>query len=451
MERTASIQMGTWFDSKRRKPLVLRGARQVGKSTLVRMFAQYRNLALYEVNLERYLYLRDHFRSNDPNRILGELQGIFGEIRDKKTALLFLDEIQAVPEALPALRYFLEDMPELAVVAAGSLLEFALADHSFSMPVGRISYIHLEPLSFSEFLLAVDPELHRFFEAWKLGDGMPESRHGMLLRRQREYLVVGGMPEAVQVWLESGLFGQVQQVQREILGTYVDDFAKYAKQAQLVRLQRIYRSIPAHLGQKIIYSKLSKLDRSPEVKSAVDLLCKARVCSQVYHSDSSGLPLGAGQDDSIFKLLFLDVGLVSLQLGLDWTQVQRFDERSLLNEGPLAEQFVGQELRTRHNGQESPELHYWLREGRSNNAELDYVIQLGMDILPIEVKAGKSGSLKSLRQFITEKKPTRALRFDLNPPTHQTLDVGEVRCELWSLPLYFAGRAMELLRGDVEG
>ena len=446
MEREALIQVGTWFESKRRKPLVLRGARQVGKSTLVRMFAQARGLALHEVNLERHLYLRDTFKSCNLNRIVGELQGICGEIREKKTAILFLDEIQAVPEAIPALRYFFEDMPELAVMAAGSLLEFTLADHSFSMPVGRISYLHLEPLSFSEFLLAADPELHRFYVAWKTGDDMPVSRHQALLSRQREYLVVGGMPEAVLAWLGSGLFSEVQQAQREIADTYFDDFAKYARQAYLIRLQKVFRGIPAHLGRKIKYSNLSPLDRSTEVKLAIDLLGKARVCTYVHHTNCSGLPLSVGQDDSVFKLLFLDVGLASLQLGLDWAHVQKLDERTLLNEGPLAEQFVGQELRGRYHGIQTPELHYWLREGRSNNAELDFVIQRGADILPIEVKAGKSGSLKSLHQFIIEKNIALAVRFDLNQPSRQTLQVGKTTCELISLPLYFAGRVLELLK-----
>ncbi len=348
--------------------------------------------------------------------------------------------------ATPALRYFLEDIPELPVIAAGSLLEFTLADHFFSMPVGRISYFHLGPLSFGEFLLAADPELHNFFAGWKLGDELPESRHQKLLQRQREYLFVGGMPEAVHTWLESGLFSDVQRVQRDIVDTYIDDFAKYAKQSQLLRLQGIFRKVPAQLGRKVKYSSLSPDDRSAEVKGAIDLLCKARVCNYVYHSNCSGIPLGVGQDSSVFKLLFLDVGLVSLQLGLDWVQVQRLDERSLLNEGTLAEQFVGQELLGRHHGIQAPELHYWLREGRSNNAELDFVIQQGAGILPIEVKAGKSGTLKSLYQFLGEKKIPRALRFDLNPPSIQTLKFGVATSELISLPLYFAGRTLELLQ-----
>lgn len=254
------------------------------------------------------------------------------------------------------------------------------------------------------------------------------------------------MPEAVQAWQETGLFGEVRQVQRGILDTYVDDFAKYARQLQLVRLQRVFRGVPAHLGRKIKFSNLSPSDLSAEVKAAVDLLCKARVLSYVCHSDCSGLPLGAGQDATVFKLLFLDVGLVSLGLGLNWSLIQALDERKLLNEGNLAEQFVGQELLARHGRLEAPELNYWLRKGRSNNAELDYVIQMGAVVLPIEVKAGKSGTLKSLHQFIAEKSPPRALRFDLNPPSRQVRKVGELTCDLTSLPLYFAGRVLELLR-----
>jgi uncharacterized protein len=172
--RTACEQLDTWFSGRNRKPLVLWGARQDGKSTLVRMFAKEKGLALHEINLERHLYL------------------------DKVFSSCNIDEIQAVPEAIQALQYFFEDLPGLPVIAASSLLDFVLSDHSFSMPVGRITYLHLAPLSFSEFLLAVDPELYRFYSVWELQDGLPESRHQKLQLRQREYLLVGGMPESVQ-------------------------------------------------------------------------------------------------------------------------------------------------------------------------------------------------------------------------------------------------------------
>ncbi len=350
-----------------------------------------------------------------------------------------------MPEAIEALRYFLEDLPDLAVVAAGSLLEFTLADHAFSMPVGRINYLHLGPLSFAEYLIAVDAELSHFYQGWKLGDRMPESRHQSLLHRQREFLIVGGMPEAVQTWLDTGTFAEVATVQRAILDTYVDDFAKYARQTQLARLQRVFRTVPAQLGRKVKFTNFAPDDRSSEVKSAIDLLCKARVCAYVFHSDCSGVPLEAGQDLSTFKLLFLDIGLVSLTLGMSWSQALSLDERTLLKEGALAEQFVGQELLGRYLGKQLPELNYWLREGRSNNAELDFVISLGTELLPLEVKAGKAGTLKSPLQFVAAKRPKRAVRFDLNLPSSQALEYDGGATELVSLPLYFAGRVLDLL------
>ena len=445
MYRSASEQLNLWFSGKNRKPLVLRGARQVGKSTLVRMFAEEKGLVLHEINLERHLYLDKVFSSGNTNLIMGELQGVTGEIRNVNKSLLFLDEIQAIPKAIQVLRYFLEDLPGLAVIAAGSLLEFALSEHSFSMPVGRITYLHMTPLSFNEYLLAVDPELHRFYTSWKLQDELPESRHQNLLLRQREYLLVGGMPEAVQTWIDTGLYSDVQDIQRSILDTYIDDFAKYARQTQLARLQRIFRSIPAHLGRKIKYASLSKDDRAVEVRSSIDLLCKAKVCTAVYHSDCSGPPLGAGRDDSVFKLLFLDTGLICLQLGLNGSQLQQMDERSLINEGALAEHFVGQELMCIHGGKQTPELFYWLREGKSNNAELDYVISENGVLVPVEVKAGKSGTLKSLHQFIIHKKVSQAVRFDLNLPSTQQLNFEGISCELLSLPLYMAGRLVNFL------
>ena len=447
MLRFAQDQLDLWFHSKNRKPLVLRGARQVGKSTLVRQFAKATGLSLYEVNLERHLFLRSAFASNNLERILGELAGLSGEIRDRSSSLLFLDEVQAIPEAIGALRYFQEDLPELAVIAAGSLLEFTLADHAFSMPVGRINYLHLGPLSFSEYLQAVDAELYQFYQGWNLTDSLPETRHLSLLHRQREFLIVGGMPEAVQTWLDTATFAEVAAIQRAILDTYVDDFAKYARHTQLARLQRVFRAVPAQLGRKVKFTNLSPDDRSSEVKTAIELLCKARVCTYVCHSDCSGVPLGAGQDCTTFKLLFLDVGLVSLTLGMTWPQALSLGERSLLNEGALAEQFVGQELLGRYLGKQLPELNYWLREGRSNNAELDFVISLGTELLPIEVKAGKAGTLKSLQQFVTAKRPRRALRFDLNLPIVQALEYEGGSTELISLPLYFASRVPELLSG----
>jgi len=445
MDRDAFLQLRNWFSSSRRKPLVLRGARQVGKSTLVRLFAEDMGLDLFEINLERYVYLEEVFRSGDLQRVFAELEGLAGTIRNREKSLLFLDEVQAVPAAIAFLRYFYEDVPELPVIAAGSLLEFSLGKSTYSMPVGRITYLHLGPLSFREFLRVIDPDLEKWYRGYRWGDDVPRSRHEKLLERQREYTFCGGMPEAVQVFLETRNMNQVQEVHRSILDTYVDDFGKYARSGDLGILQRIFRSVPLQLGRKVIYRNFSQEDRSVVVKTMIDLLSKARVITQVFHSDCSGSPLGAGRNDGVFKLLFLDCGLLNFQLGLTWSQVYTMGERTLLNEGNLAEQFVGQEILAMEQGMRSPELFYWLREGRSSNAEVDFVIGRAMDIVPIEVKAGKSGTLRSLQQFVLHKQKNLAIRFDLNYPSIQHLTFEGQEWALVSLPLYFAGRTYDVL------
>lgn len=445
MERDALQQLQSWYSSKRRKPIVLRGARQVGKSTLVRLFVQDRGLDLFEINLERHIYLQEIFLEGKMPKVLAELEGIVGRIGNRKKSLLFLDEIQAVPSALAFLRYFYEELPDLAVVAAGSLLEFSLAEHAYSMPVGRIVYLHLGPMSFSEFLREIDVDAWQWYRGYRWGQEVPQSWHQKLLDRQRQYLFCGGMPEAVQVFAETGDWGQVQAVHRSILDTFIDDFGKYARNKDLALLQRIFRSTPLHLGRKVLFSNFSREERSSVVRTMIDLLVKARILTPVYHSDCSGLPLSAGRDDRIFKLLFMDCGLLNYQLGFTWSQLQSFDERSLLNEGTLAEQFVGQEFLAMEQGIRAPELQYWLREGRSSNAEVDYVISRGTHIVPVEVKAGKSGSLRSLYQFVLRKNRNLAIRFDLNLPSFQLLSSEGKEWALASLPLYLAGRCYDML------
>jgi len=355
--------------------------------------------------------------------------------------VLFLDEIQATPHAIQALRYFFEIKPELAVISAGSLLEFALADHHFSMPVGRIEYYHLGPMTFSEFLTALEPKLVSYCTEFKIDQTIPLTAHQKLIKRQREYLFVGGMPEAVQVFIETGALGEVTAVHRSIAETYQDDFSKYASKKDLVLMQRVFRQIPRIIGQKVKYSNISKEDRSREVKAVIDLLVKARVCHQVFHSHCSGVPLMADINENVYKLLFMDVGMAAYLSGLDWIALQALDGQALVNEGKLAEQFVGQHL---VNPFDPPRLTYWLREAKSANAEVDYVTASGSQVVPIEVKAGKSGTLKSLQQFVVNKHTDLCIRFDLNPPnigriTHAArVSDGSVPASytLMSLPLY---------------
>jgi len=240
--RFAEDNITTWLRKERRKPLVLRGARQVGKSTLVREIAQKNNLTLCEVNLERHMDLDEIFATLDLDLILREIEGITGTSPNQPDTVLFLDEIQATPQALRALRYFYEDLPGLPVLAAGSLLEFALAEVTFSMPVGRLEYFHLGPMTFKEFLLACEPSLCRFITIYDSGDTFPASIHKKLISRYREYLFAGGMPEALQVYHASRSLEEVAAIHRSIADTYQDDFAKYARGRDLALLQRVLNS-----------------------------------------------------------------------------------------------------------------------------------------------------------------------------------------------------------------
>lgn len=441
-KRNSANTLESWLRKNRRKPLVLRGARQVGKSTLVREFAKAAGLELLEVNLERHATLDSVFRSLDVVRIVREIEGLLGRRVAPENSLLFLDEIQATPQALAALRFFHEEMPELPVVAAGSLLEFTLADHEFSMPVGRIEYLHLGPVAFSEFLAAADSSLVPFLEAAGRFEEIPDTAHARLVEMLRAFLFIGGMPAAVREFLESGSLVAVREMQRSIVETYQDDFAKYARREMLVRLQGVFQRIPANIGRKIKYVNLSHDELGRDTKSCVDLLARAQVCQRVVASHCSGLPLAAGENPKAFKLLSMDVGIANFQCGGRWETLSQATSQALVNEAALAEQFVGQHLAYLHPGK--PSLHYWLREGKKENAEVDYVFAAGEKIIPVEVKAGAAGSLKSLHQFCLEKKSTTALRLDLNKPSRfpvnfkarEGADTAEVHFELASLPLY---------------
>lgn len=389
------------------------------------------------------------------SRILPELETLTNANLSRQSTLLFLDEIQACPNALAALRYFYEDKPGLPVIAAGSLLEFLLSEHDFSMPVGRVQYLHLGPMSFTEFLMAVGEDgAVDFLKQYSWNQPVPMTMHEKLLRRQREYLFVGGMPEAVLAYMESGSPLAAREVHRTILNTYQDDFAKYKKhQRDLVLMQDVINTMPRSAGQKVKYVNISREDRALEVKHAIDLLLMARVLIAAYHSDCSGLPIRAGKDAKTYKLYLLDVGLMNGVAGLDWSAIGNLGERELINEGGLAEQFIAQHLAYRANGSEAPELYYWLREGKSTNAETDFVIARGKEIIPIEVKSGKGGSLKSLQQFALAKKTKQAVRFDLNTPaiteeSHQTrygTKIVSNRFRLLSLPLYLVEQLDRLI------
>jgi len=453
MKRVAEQHLKNWLENEQRKPLVIRGARQAGKSTLVRQFAEKNKLILNEINLEQHLELNNIFKTLDTSLISKELEGLLGRKINRPDAILFLDEIQATPYALQALRYFYEELPELPVVAAGSLLEFVLSKHNFSMPVGRIEYVHLGPMTFEEYLSEIDPSLLRHIVDFDFSEDIPRTVQKKLLDRQREYLMVGGMPEAILNYLRSGQFADMIPVHRSIIATYLDDFSKYATEKALLRLQKVFNFIPRSVGKKIKYSNISRDEAAREIRSAIELLSKARVISPVFHSHCSGLPLQAEIDEFTYKALFLDIGLMNRICGLDWLAISNLDDRQLVNEGAMAEQFIGQHLLYHRGLSDPPQLCYWLRHQKSANAEVDYVISQGNLITPVEVKAGKSGTLKSLLQFVYSKNAGLGVRFDLNPPSVQKVNhalrqadsTRSITFDLISLPLYMVGQLGRIL------
>ena len=441
MLRTAETGLKKWHHSNKRHPLIIRGARQVGKSTLVRDFALHEGMRLNEIDLYRNLHLADIFKTHDPVKICDELSGFLSRDVRAPGSLLFLDEIQAIPEAISALRYFHEEMPELPVVSAGSLLEFALTEHRFSMPVGRVEYMFLGPVTFSEFAAAANAYLADMLTEEKIRAGLSRTSHAGLMELVRQFIFIGGMPEAVQAWLDTGQMPEVTAVHRRITNTYIDDFAKYASGTDLALMQSIFRSMPAHVGEKVKYAAYSRDQKAAKVASAIELFVKARLACPVVHADCNGLPMGAEERPAVRKLLFADCGLMNYANGLIWPDISNLDDVRLVNEGALAEQFIGQHLFFRRGFFEEPRLHYWLREGSASNAEVDYAIERGRGILPIEVKAGKAGSMKSLRQMMLEKRLTEAMRFDTSPYSMQRIRTEDARHGAWewtltSVPLY---------------
>jgi len=442
MLRSYEKNLSEWLTRPDRKPLILRGARQVGKSTLVRNFAANHKLKLHDVNLERNPKLLSAFRSLNIKLILQELSFVSNLGAIEPGDILFLDEIQAIPEAITALRYFHEEFPNLPVIAAGSLLEFALTKERVSVPVGRVEYLYIHQLSFEEFLAAnQENDLLSFLGSFDIKEPYSTVAHEKLLELFRTYLLLGGMPEVVASYLSDGAIDRAFSVLEQIGETYRDDFSKYSTTSVLNRLQRVLDGIPSRIGLKAVYSKIDPLSQAREVRDCIELLTKAQVVLQAFHSDADGIPLAAQIDDRIYKLYLIDCGLLNSLSGVRKLSIEEIRQHSFINEGKLAEQFIAQHLIRLGSHSVRPRLHYWLREKKQHNAEVDFVVQIGTSVVPVEVKAGESGRMRSLIQFVAQKKTSIAVRFDLAPPSIQQLSHGlhgtsNINYNLISLPLY---------------
>ncbi len=450
MYRHQLSYLSKWVNEKYRKPIIIRGARQVGKSTLVHLLSKQCDLELIELNFERNPELSSFFQSKDPAKIIQLLSLQTGKTIRTGHCLLFLDEIQAAVEAIVALRYFYEELPELHVLAAGSLLEFTLSKANFPMPVGRIEYLHLGPMNFEEFLLAIGEEaLENFLKNYQINEEIPKPIHDKLMELVKIYFITGGMPESIKAYVEDKTFQTCERVKHSILSTYQDDFGKYMSSNVLIR--QVFQKIPTLIGNKFKYSQISRENTAATIASALNQLCLARVAWKIHHSAANGIPLGAEQNDRFFKVLFLDIGLVSTSLGLNYLNLMAIDELIFVNRGSLTEQFVGQHLLYSESSYEEPNLYYWAREKKSSSAELDYIINQGQHIIPIEVKAGKTGQMRSLHQFLKEKQGNFAVRFNSMPPSQMEASTklfngSSVHFNFLSLPLYLVGQCRRLIQ-----
>jgi predicted AAA+ superfamily ATPase len=324
------------------------------------------------------------------------------------------------------------------------------------MPVGRIQYLHMGPMTFSEFLDALgENKLKSAIASYAPGSEIGPVVHQRLLELLRSYYFVGGMPEAVAVFSRGRKFRDVSPVHNSIVDTYREDLQKYGASRNLARMLNVFNFAARNVGVKIKYSNVSRDDQGATIKRDIELLCMARVISKVIHTNASGLPLQADLDEKAYKLQFLDVGLMNAICGLGWNTISGMDDIQLVNEGAIAEQFVGQHLQDLLADSPNRELTYWLREGRTSNAEVDFVVAFDGRIVPVEVKAGNRGSLRSLHQFMGEKSAPLAVRFDCNLPSTQTVDAvirksgvaTPVQYKLMSLPLYLVERLPDLVRG----
>lgn len=395
MQRAITSSLLSWKNQYNRKPLIIRGARQVGKSWTITDFgAKHFEGQLHLVNLEKRPDWHAIFDGNlDAKRILSELEIVLNVRITPGKDLLFLDEIQACPKAISALRYFYEQLPDLHIIAAGSLLEFALENIPF--PVGRVQMMKMFPMSFAEYLRAMSKERMAETIEEKPSE-LPQSIHQLLQDELKRYFFVGGMPECVKTFAVTENMMDVQQVQTDLLDTYRQDFSKYAPYSDKRCLNDVLYATAGHVGRQIKYTHLSEGFSGATIKKAFDLLSTARLIHKVRAASPAGVPLRAGVSEKKFKAIMLDIGLLTRLSGLSLSV--EYQKKQLLSifQGALAEQFVGQELLA--SGQE--ELFYWSRDAKSSSAEVDYLVARDGLIIPVEVKNSASGRLKSLHLLL---------------------------------------------------
>ncbi|MGH8295006.1 MAG: ATP-binding protein [Steroidobacteraceae bacterium] len=428
MKRLVQGPLRRWKAAHRRKPLIIRGGRQVGKTWSIEQLGRDEFKATIKVDLEKRADLHPLFGENlDSKTLLPRLEIAVGRRIVPGETLLFFDEIQACPRALMALRYLYEGMPELHVVAAGSLLEFVRGEISF--PVGRVQFLDMYPLTFAEFVLAGgNVPLYEILRGPPAA--LDEVTHRLLLEHLRTYFFVGGMPEAVSAYLADGSILAAFEVQSEIIEAYRQDFSKYAPRADKDCLNQVLASCAASVGEQVKYSRLAQGFSNPTIRKAFDLLCMAEVLHKIPATKTPALPVGSNVNSKRFKASIIDIGLMQRISHLPVNVELRQQDLLAIYRGKLAEQYAAQELLI----SQKRELYYWAREDHSSSAEVDYLAQKDGRVCPVEVKSGAGGTLRSMHMLLE---------------AHPEIPEGIVLCggpygrrpesRLCFVPLYFAG------------
>ena len=433
MKRIIDAHLLEWKNNSSRKPLLLRGARQVGKTYAVRALGKtFKNFV--EINFEMRPDLALVFEKDlIPERIIRDLSLLLQvEIKAGQT-LLFFDEIQNAPTGITALRYFYELMPELAVIAAGSLLDFAI--DTVGIPVGRVTSLYMYPLSFIEFLWALDKDLLAQELMQSNKDTFSEPVHSGALELIGNYIAIGGMPEAVKAWKETKNLAACAHIHHTLIDTYRQDFGKYAKKFQIKYVSLLFDNAPLQLGKQYKYSHIEGEYRKRELAPTLDLLETAGIIHKVLNTSGNGIPLGAEADPGRFKITFLDVALSNALLGLKIENWFLKPLEELVNKGELVESLVGQELLAYGNPFQKGQLYYWERLAPSSQAEVDYLIQKNEQVIPIEVKSGAGSTLKSMHMFLeSHPKSEYGIRFS-------TQNYSQFQ-KIYSYPLYAIYKAI---------
>ena len=432
MKRDRLKDLEAWRNDLYRKPLLIRGCRQVGKSWLIREFGKQFDTFI-EINFEKNKLIHPYFSADlNIETILEKLSLYTHKKIEAGKTLLFFDEIQACEGALQALRYFKEDKPDIHIIAAGSLLDFAL--NKLGIAVGRVQFMQLYPLSFAEYLTVSGREDFREFLFKQEND--PVIAHS-LMEHLKNYLWLGGMPAVINAWISDRDIETCQKIQDDIISSYQIDFHKYARQHEIMPVVKVFETIPTLIGKKFVYSHVDPHARVDMIKNALKLLETAGIAICCYHTSAQSPPLGVMQNDKKFKVFYFDVGIAQRLLGLDSKQ-WLINPLPLSNQGAIAEQFVAQEILAYANFHQQAKLYYWHREAKSSNAEVDFIVLKKGEIIPVEVKSAHQGGMKSLHLFLkSHPNATFGLKISAGPfSQHENL----VEIPLYALESWFKER-----------